>query len=112
MYTVENIAAMLNVNKETVRRWIRSGKLEGTILSKKGGYVVSEEQLNKFLSQYKKKPVKTAKPDDRAGRQAFDEFALKMAVLNYIIGNADAIAARITELYTKRHESSNEAEAV
>ena len=115
MYTVENIAAMLNVNKETVRRWIRSGKLDGTILSKKGGYAVSEEQLTKFLSRYNKKPVRPVKPaklDDRAAKQIFDKAVLKIAVLDYIISNADVIAAKIAELYTKQHESSNKAEGV
>lgn len=39
MYTVEDIATMLNVNKETVRRWIRSGKLESAMLYSKKGRV-------------------------------------------------------------------------
>lgn len=34
-YSVAEIAKLLNVNKETVRRWIRSGQLKSTQKSKK-----------------------------------------------------------------------------
>ena len=30
-YSVADVASMLNVNEETVRRWIREGKLEATL---------------------------------------------------------------------------------
>ena len=40
-YTVKQIADMLNTNEETVRRWIRSGKLDATWVSKKSGNVIS-----------------------------------------------------------------------
>jgi excisionase family DNA binding protein len=48
-YTVKEIADMLKANPETVRRWIRLGKLEADQSSRKGGNVVSEQSLNKFL---------------------------------------------------------------
>lgn len=48
-YNVKQISEMLDTNPETVRRWIRSGKLEAEQTSKKGGNVVSEEALRKFL---------------------------------------------------------------
>ena len=48
-YTVKEIADMLKTNPETVRRWIRLGKLEADQSSRKGGNVVSEQSLNKFL---------------------------------------------------------------
>jgi excisionase family DNA binding protein len=47
-YTVEEIAEILCVNQETVRRWIRSGKLETTITSRKHGNRVSENDLYAF----------------------------------------------------------------
>ena len=47
-YNVYEIAKLLNTDKETVRRWIRSGKLNSTISSKKGGHVVREEDLFAF----------------------------------------------------------------
>lgn len=40
---------MLNTNPETVRRWIRSGKLESIQESRKGGNVVTKKMLDAFL---------------------------------------------------------------
>lgn len=53
-FTVKQIAEMLNTNPETVRRWIRSGKLESTLSSKKEGNVVSSEALEKFAKKMPK----------------------------------------------------------
>lgn len=48
-YTVKQISEMLNTNPETVRRWIRSGKLEATQDSRKSGNIITEEMLKAFL---------------------------------------------------------------
>ena len=48
-YNVAEIAKLLNVNKETVRRWIRSGQLKSTQKSKKDGNVVDEVDLFEFV---------------------------------------------------------------
>lgn len=48
-FSVKEIAEMLNTNPETVRRWIRSGKLEAIQDSRKEGNVVTEQMLNAFL---------------------------------------------------------------
>lgn len=48
-YTVKEIAEILKTNPETVRRWIRSGKLSTSKTSNKSGNVISEEALNKFI---------------------------------------------------------------
>lgn len=50
-YTVKQIADMLKTNEETVRRWIRSGKLVATQDSKKSGNVVSSEALKQFVKK-------------------------------------------------------------
>lgn len=47
-YTVDEIAMMLNVNSETVRRWTRSGRLVASIVSKKEGLIVDECDLYTF----------------------------------------------------------------
>ena len=39
-YTVSEVAAMLGVNEETIRRDIRKGKLKASISSKKEGYTM------------------------------------------------------------------------
>ena len=48
-YSVKEIADMLNTNPETVRRWIRSGKLEAIQESRKGGNVVTKSMFDAFL---------------------------------------------------------------
>ena len=52
--TVEEIALMIDVKKETVRRWIRSGELKATKHSKKEGYKISEESLYDYLQRTRK----------------------------------------------------------
>ena len=48
-YSVAEIAKILNVNKETVRRWIRSGQLKSTQKSKRDGNVIDELDLFEFV---------------------------------------------------------------
>ena len=48
-YSVKEIAELLKTNPETVRRWIRDGKLKAAQESRKGGNTVTEEELNQFL---------------------------------------------------------------
>ena len=50
IYTVKQIAEMLQTNEETVRRWIRSGKLGATLASKKEGHIITAESLNRFIN--------------------------------------------------------------
>lgn len=49
-YNVKQISELVNVDSETVRRWIRTNKLKGTKDSKKTGFVVSESELKRFLN--------------------------------------------------------------
>lgn len=49
VYTVQQISKLLKTNPETVRRWIRSGKLSAVQDSRKGGNLVSEEALKSFM---------------------------------------------------------------
>lgn len=53
-YNVKQISELLNVDSETVRRWIRTNKLKGTKDSKKTGFVVSESELKRFLNSIPK----------------------------------------------------------
>lgn len=47
-YSVKEISELLNTNPETVRRWIRSGKLEAIQDSRKEGNVVTQAMLDSF----------------------------------------------------------------
>lgn len=48
-FTVKEISDMLNTNPETVRRWIRDGRLDAIQNSRKDGNVVCEQALAEFL---------------------------------------------------------------
>ena len=51
-YTVSQIASKLNVNPETVRNWIRDGRLNAIRSScKKKGYRIDEKSLSDFLDK-------------------------------------------------------------
>lgn len=47
-YTVKEISDMLKIDPETVRRWIRSGKLQAEQSSRKDGNVVTDQMLQSF----------------------------------------------------------------
>lgn len=48
-YTVKDVAKRLEVSEETVRRWIRNGKLIAKRNSTKVGFKISEQDLNDFV---------------------------------------------------------------
>lgn len=52
-FTVKEIAEKLNVNPETVRRWLRNRTLWGHYASKRAGFIVLESELERFLNTTK-----------------------------------------------------------
>lgn len=50
-YNVQQVSNLLKTNPETVRRWIRSGKLKAVQDSRKGGNIISEEALKNFMHE-------------------------------------------------------------
>jgi excisionase family DNA binding protein len=65
-FSTYEVAEMLEVNPETVRRWIRDGKLQATRDSKKNGFCVEESELKIFLHEnpkYKNRGFLTSKPN-------------------------------------------------
>jgi excisionase family DNA binding protein len=59
MFTVQEVADQLNVHPDTVRQWIRSGKLEAIDLGGRAGFRVSESALQKFIRERKVRPQGT-----------------------------------------------------
>lgn len=49
-FSIKKVAELLQTNEETVRRWIREGKLEAQITSRKQGYSITESSLKKFVN--------------------------------------------------------------
>ena len=49
--TVAQIAEQLQVHHETVRRWLRDGRLEGKNFGVKSGYRIRRQDLERFLAE-------------------------------------------------------------
>jgi excisionase family DNA binding protein len=59
--TVDDVATQLQVSQETVRRWIRSGKLPVLDLGgPKAGYRIREDVLEEFIAERYGHVAKTA----------------------------------------------------
>lgn len=83
-YNVKQISDMLNTNPETVRRWIRSGKLKAVQDSRKEGNIVSDDMLKLFLKKYPKYAALVASP-------------LEAAVVGAVIGTAGLISKYVID---------------
>ena len=51
IYTVEEIAKLLKLNKATVFRYIKQGKLKATQLGGARQYRITESSYNKFINK-------------------------------------------------------------
>ena len=51
MLTVDQVAARLQVNEQTVRRWLREGELIGVPFGGRTGWRVREDELQAFLDR-------------------------------------------------------------
>lgn len=60
-YNAFEVAQLLDVNIETVRRWIRKEELAATQTSRKEGNIITEEALRFFLSKNPKYSVRAKK---------------------------------------------------
>ena len=49
--TVEEAAEMFGVHDQTVRRWLRSGRLPGTLLSRRAGYRIRRADVERALAE-------------------------------------------------------------
>ena len=51
MYTVEQLAELLQVHANTVRGWLATGKLHGVRLGGKAGWRVRASEFERFLKE-------------------------------------------------------------
>ena len=51
LLTVEQVAERLQINEQTIRRWLRDGRLTGVPFGGRTGWRVSEEDLQMFLDR-------------------------------------------------------------
>ena len=50
-WRVPELAERLRVDPETVRRWLRAGKLRGILLSQQGGYRIPDSEVRRFITE-------------------------------------------------------------
>ena len=55
LMTVQQVAEHLQVAEESVRRWLRTGQMDGVNLGGKGGWRISEYGLERFLRERRAK---------------------------------------------------------
>ncbi len=49
--TTAEVAQLLKVNPETVKRWLRGGEMRGSLLSDRAGWRVAREEVNRFMRE-------------------------------------------------------------
>jgi excisionase family DNA binding protein len=51
LFTVDEVAAYLRVSAETVRRWLRDGRMHGHLLTLQSGWRIPESELTRVLRE-------------------------------------------------------------
>ncbi len=52
LLTVPEVAELLGVTDETIRRWLRDGRLEGVLLSRRAGWRVRSDAVDRMLKGF------------------------------------------------------------
>ena len=52
MLTVQQVADYLQAHPETVRRWLREGRLHGLNFGGKGGWRIRRDELERFIQEW------------------------------------------------------------
>jgi excisionase family DNA binding protein len=73
LMTVEQVAERLQVNEQTVRRWLRQEEMTGVPFGGRTGWRISEDDLKTFIERkrFGGEPEKEQRPRDPATRAAF-----------------------------------------
>ena len=80
MLTVGEAAARLRADEQTVRRWLRSGKLPGHMIGgTKLGYRIPESAVERLLSGRSAVPARTSALRSDAERRGLDDIAAGLA---------------------------------
>lgn len=103
-YTVKEIAELLETNPETVRRWIRDGRLLADQASKKEGNVISEAAFGAFLDQTPKYATKAVENIARSEMMSSTGMLLSF-MTGLSIGAVGAILAKMFLDKKKEKES-------
>ena len=114
--TVYEVAAMLSVNPETVRRWIRSGQLRASMSGDM--FNISHDNLNSFFEKNAKYKSRVQPKTDEAVRYKIEAFEAKIDFLTvaasslekqqkFIQNEIESLKESINVLKGESHESEN-----
>jgi len=51
LLTVEEFAGRLSVHEQTVRRWLRDGQINGTMLNRRAGYRIRSSEVDRVMRE-------------------------------------------------------------
>jgi len=51
LMTAQEVATRLRVSRETVRRWLRDGKLKGFVVSDAAGWRIPVSEVDRFIDE-------------------------------------------------------------
>lgn len=54
--TTQEVADLLKVNPETVKRWLRSGEMRGSLLSDRAGWRIARDEVQRFMRDRERTP--------------------------------------------------------
>lgn len=49
--TVEQAAELIGVHAQTIRRWLRSRQMRGTLINRRAGYRITRSEVDRVLEQ-------------------------------------------------------------
>ncbi len=55
LLTVDEVAELLRLKPDTIRRWLRKGRLRGIYLSDAGGWRIRREVVEQFLQELERR---------------------------------------------------------
>lgn len=97
-YTTKQVARMLRVSEETVRRWVRQGILKGELNNgKRGGFSIRESVLNDYLKE-RPKYRKTILTDSERRTHAAISLTQRIVELERLICNLQKNLEELKEL--------------
>lgn len=94
-YSVKDIAKILSVNPETVRRWVRDGKIKAEPIgtNRKKGFKITKEELKNFLDSEAKYGCRAAAAivTQEEHDQKVEEYKKKMQKITKLVAEINKL---------------------
>ena len=58
--TVDEVARRLKVHPESVRRWLKAGRLRGHLISRRAGWRIRAGEVDRFVTGHRREPEEKA----------------------------------------------------